>query len=212
MRSSEIKKALLEMNLDKTTHLVKEALSSGDDPSSIIDKLRKGMDEIGKRFEKGEFFLSDLIMGGEIMKEAMNVLKPHIKKALAGAKKGEVILGTIEGDLHDIGKNIVKVILESRGYIIFDLGIDVSPIEFVNKVMEVKAKVVGISTLLSVSVPNTEKVVKGLRDAGVRARVKIIVGGAAVKPEDVEKYGLDAAVNDVMEGVSIIDNWYSSTR
>lgn len=200
-----LKDALINMDAAKVIDLVNKALTLKLDPMEIIGVLRSGMDEVGRRFESGEYFISELVMSGEIMKRALEILKPHLKSE--GRGKGKIVLGTIIGDLHDIGKEIIKTLLISSGFEVYDLGVDVPPEKFVEAAKETGAKIIGISALLSTSIVNTAKVVEKLREEGLRDKVKVIVGGAAARQWMIEKYGLDAAINDAIKGLEIIRRW-----
>jgi 5-methyltetrahydrofolate--homocysteine methyltransferase len=144
-------------------------------------------------------------MSGEIMKRALEILKPYLRTE--GGSKGKIILGTIIGDLHDIGKEIIKTLLISAGFEVYDLGVDVPPEKFVEKAREVGARIIGISALLSTSIVNSAEVVKKLREEGIRDKVKVIVGGAAARPWMIEEYGVDAVVNDAVKGLEMIRGW-----
>jgi 5-methyltetrahydrofolate--homocysteine methyltransferase len=139
------------------------------------------------------------------MKRALSVLKPRLRAGVEGG--GKIVLGTIFGDLHDIGKEIAKSLLVSAGFEVFDLGVDVSPEKFVKKAEETGAKVIGVSALLSTSIANSADVVKALKAAGIRDKVKVIVGGAAARPWMIEEYGVDAVVYDAVKGLEIIREW-----
>jgi len=206
LRIEEISKAIVELKSDVTCSLVKEAIAHGVDPMRILGELRKGMDEIGQRYERRDVFLAELIMAGEVMKEATNVLKPYLTRQ-ADRARDIVVLGTIEGDLHDIGKDIVATLLSSSGFEVRDLGIDVSPSRFVEEAQETRAKVIGISALLSTTVPRCKTVVEELEKRTLRKKVKVIVGGAAVREEYTVAFGVDAAVNDAIKGLEIIRKW-----
>ena len=200
-----LRDALVEMNMEGVIDLVRKTLSLGFDPMKIVESLRSGMDEVGRRFESGEYFISELIMSGEIMKRALEILKPYLRTE--GKNKGKIILGTIIGDLHDIGKEIIKTLLISAGFEVYDLGVDVPPEKFVEKAREVGARIIGISALLSTSIVNSAEVVKKLREEGIRDKVKVIVGGAAARSWMIEEYGVDAVVNDAVKGLEIIKRW-----
>jgi len=200
-----LRDALVQLDAAKVDDLLKKALSTHLKPMEILDVLRSGMEEVGRLFENGEYFVSELVMAGEIMKNALDVLKPHLKTE--GEGRGKIVLGTIIGDLHDIGKEIIKSLLVSAGFEVYDLGIDVPPEKFVEKAEETGAKIIGISALLSTSIANTANVVKALEKNGIRDRVKVIVGGAAARSWMIEKYGVDAAVNDAVKGLEIIKEW-----
>lgn len=198
--------AIVNLELDKIQDTVREALGSGLSPMKILKDLQEGMQEVGSRFQQCQYFFSELIMAGETMKEALKILKPLLESSRTKAA-GKVVIGTIQGDLHDIGKDIVSTLLFSSGFEVHDLGIDVPPTKFVEKVKEVDANIVGVSALLSVTVPTVSEVAEALSQKGLRSKVKIIAGGAAMRPEYAAKLGIDAAVNDAVEGVKMIRDW-----
>lgn len=202
----DVKKAIVELKIEDIADLVESELEKGSSPNDLLNILGKGMEEVGLKFERGDYFFSELIMAGETMKEALKILKPKLEVSEFG-RKGKIILGTIKGDLHDIGKDIVSTLLISAGFEVLDLGIDVPPKVFAEKAKSTNAKIVGVSALLSVTVPTLEEVDKSLKEAGIRDRVKLIAGGAAVREEYANKLGLDAAVNNAVEGVNIIKSW-----
>jgi methylmalonyl-CoA mutase cobalamin-binding domain/chain len=207
----DLRKSIVDLEEQRLNELLKTYLNNGVDPNEIVGALRDGLEEIGKKFERGEYFLSELIMAGEIMKGAMNLLEPHFKGG-ASASRGKIVLGTIIGDLHDIGKNIIKMLLASAGFEVYDLGIDVPPREFVEAAKRVRADILGISTLLSVTVPKTAEVVKLLEESGLRKKVKVIIGGAVVRKEHEKMFGVDAAVNDAVKGLKVIKSWTGSSH
>lgn len=200
-----IKKALMNFEINDIPKLIQNALSSGEKPMQIIDVLREGMEEIGKLYENGEYFLSELIMSGETMKEALKPLEQYMNKEKE--RHGTIVLGTITGDLHDIGKNIVYTLLSSAGFNVIDLGIDVLPETFIQVAEKKNANIISVSALLSTAIPYTAKIVSILKKAGKRDRFKVIVGGAAAREWNVEKFGVDAAVNSAVQGVDIIKQW-----
>ena len=204
--SESVKKAIVELKINEIVDLVKDELESGCSPTNLLNVLGEGMEEVGLKFEKGEYFFSELIMAGETMKEALKILKPRLEMVEFG-KKGKIVLGTIQGDLHDIGKDIFSTLLTSAGFEVIDLGIDVPPKIFAEKAKKFNAKVVGVSALLSVTVPTLAEVNKSLKEQGIRDKVKLIAGGAAVRREYAKRLGLDSAVNSAVEGVNIIKSW-----
>jgi len=203
---NEITNGIVHLEYENVKKLVNSALEKGIKPLDVLEALRRGLEKVGEKFEKQEYFLSELIMAGEIMKDLLNILKPYLLSENPKAK-GKIVLGTILGDLHDIGKDIIKTLLISSGFEVYDLGIDVPPEQFVEKAKEVDADIIGISALLSTTVPTTAEVIKYLEKAKLRKKVKVIIGGAAVRKEHIKKYGVDAAVNDAMEGLNIIKAW-----
>lgn len=200
-----ITRSIVNLDIDAIDRFVNDALDAGCKPSDVLDAIKKGAEDAGRKFENNEYFLSELIMAGEVMKEAIKVLKPHLKYEVKGY--GKVVLGTIEGDLHDIGKDIVATLLMSSGFQVFDLGIDVPPRKFAEKAKEINADVVGVSALLSVTVPRIRRVVEELRNSDIRHSVKVIAGGAALRKKYEKELGIDAAVNDAVEGIKIIKSW-----
>jgi len=198
--------SLVNLEIDKVQDAVRAALNSGLSPLEVLKELQEGMQEVGSRFQQSQYFFSELIMAGETMKEALKILRPLLESSRTKAA-GKVVIGTIQGDLHDIGKDIVSTLLFSAGFEVHDLGIDVAPAKFAEKVKETDANIVGVSALLSVTVPTVSEVAEALAHEGLRSRVRIIAGGAAMRPEYAEKLGIDAAVNDAVEGVKIIKDW-----
>lgn len=166
------------------------------------------MEGVGEKYERKEYFLAELIMAGEVAEKGMKVLEPHLKGG--GAKMvGKVIIGTVKGDLHDIGKNIVAMLLSAAGFEIIDLGVDVPPGKFVEAVREYNPDIVGMSALLTTTVAEMENAIKALKEAGLRDRVRVIIGGAPVTREFAEKIGADAAARNAIEGVEICKLWIS---
>jgi len=195
--------AMASIDYDGTLKACREAMSKGIPPAKVVGALSEGMQIIGDKFETKEYFLSELIMAGEIMKEAQETLKPHFK---AGQIKvpGKVVMGTVEGDLHDIGKNIVVSLLSSAGYEVTDLGVNVPAQKFVEAVRKVKPDILGMSALLRATVPEMGNVIDGLKKAGLRQKVKIIVGGLPLNAEYAKKLGADYYAEDAWKGVELI--------
>lgn len=204
----DIRESLVALDMDKVLDLVKKAVEEGYRPIDIVNSLADGMKIIGEGYERGELFLSELIMASEIFKEAMNILEPLVLKEEGFLKPiGRVVVGTVEGDLHDIGKNLFAMFLKSMGFDVIDLGVDVSIEKFVDAVKQYKPDIVGMSALLTTTVVNMEKVIKALEKAGLRSYVKVIVGGAAVTKEYAIEIGADAGGVDAYEGALICRKW-----
>jgi 5-methyltetrahydrofolate--homocysteine methyltransferase len=195
--------AIANIDYERTLDVCREAVSKGISPADVIAALSEGMRIIGEKFEMREYFLSELIMAGEIMKEAQEILKPHLK---AGQVKvpGKVVIGTVAGDLHDIGKNIVVSLLLSMGFDVLDLGVDVSAERFVEAVRKVQPGILGMSALLRATVPEMGNVINELKNEGLRDGVKIIVGGLPLNEEYAKKLGADYYAPDAWKGVEII--------
>jgi len=204
----DIRGSLVALDMDKVLDLVKKAVEEGYRPIDIVNSLADGMKIIGEGYERGELFLSELIMASEIFKEAMNILEPLVLKEEGFLKPiGRVVVGTVEGDLHDIGKNLFAMFLKSMGFDVIDLGVDVSIEKFVDAVKQYKPDIIGMSALLTTTVVNMEKVIKALEKAGLRSYVKVIVGGAAVTKEYAIEIGADAGGVDAYEGALICRKW-----
>jgi methanogenic corrinoid protein MtbC1 len=200
---SELAEALVELDEDKVKKLVRETIDAGVAPMSIVDECRKGMDTVGERYKKGDYFLSELIVSGEIFKEAMALIEPMLEPGQQSDTVGKMVLGTVKGDIHNIGKDIVVTLLKAAGFEIYDLGIDVVPGKFVEKLAETGAPILGMSGLLTPSFGAMKETVEAVEAAGLRDKVKIIIGGGIVT-EQVQKYvGADAFTDDASEGVEI---------
>ncbi|AGA69460.1 putative cobalamin binding protein [Desulfitobacterium dichloroeliminans LMG P-21439] len=192
----ELLNALADLDEEKTIALVQRHLSEGDSPLKVVEICQLGVEIVGQRYCNGEYYLSDLIMSEEILREVMVILEPLITSEVP-ANGMTIILGTIEGDIHDLGKNIIHYMLKSSGFRVIDLGVDVSPEAFVRAVNETKAPVIGISVLLSFCISAVKRVVDLLSEAGLRDQVKIIAGGYPVN-EIVKDYtGVDYYTNDI---------------
>jgi methylmalonyl-CoA mutase cobalamin-binding domain/chain len=200
-----IRESIVSFNMDDIGPSVKNALDTGCTVSEIQSAIRRGSEEVGRKFENGEYFLSDLIMVGETIRSAVSALKPHIKQLCA--ESGTIVIGTIQGDLHDIGKDIVATLLTASGFKVFDLGIDVSPKRFVDEANSSGADVVGVSALLTVTLPAIRNLSADFEKAGIRRRVWIIAGGAALSKDHAGEIEVDAAVNDAFEGIELIRSW-----
>jgi methanogenic corrinoid protein MtbC1 len=192
--------------LNQVTKLVEKALRKYSVTEIIEGALKKGLDEVGSRYEKGEYFLSELLYAGEIMSSLSNVLKPHMKQTDVGQRE-IILLGTVRGDMHDIGKNIFGMIAQFSGFKVQDLGVDVASKTFIDETKKSGADIVGMSTLLTSTLPEVKTVIDGLKEVGVRDRVKVIIGGNAVTKQFAEEVGADAAALDAVEGVEICKRW-----
>lgn len=201
----ELQIAMADLDEEKTLRLVEERIQAGCTSMDILESCRRGVEIVGVKYSDSDYFLSDLIMSEEILKEVMRILEPHIpvNDSKDGLTSPPIVMGTIEGDIHDLGKNIIIYLLRSSGYQVYDLGVDVTPERFVQAVNETNTSVLGISVLLSFCVDPIKKVVDLLRDAGLRDKVKIVVGGYPVNQEVKEYTGADFYANDVTEALKI---------
>ncbi len=205
---TELGKALVELNEDKVYALVRERLECGEDPLEIIDECNRAMGEIGNLFEKNEYYISELVMSGEIFTNIMKQLEPFLGEVKQGPTKGKVIIGTVKDDIHDIGKNIVVNLLKANGFEVLDLGVSVPAEVFVNAVKEQETKVIGLSALLNSTFPAMKEVVDTLTREGVRDKVKVIIGGSPCN-EQVRQYaGADYYAKDAAEGARICNEIY----
>jgi 5-methyltetrahydrofolate--homocysteine methyltransferase len=200
---------MTELDLDAIAPAVQSALDAGEEPSLILANMADGMAAVGELFESGEYFLADLVLAGEGMKEGLEVLEPHLKADAMG-QKGTVVLCTVKGDIHDIGKNLVATMLSSAGYKIIDLGTDVHADKVVEAVRENQAGAVGLSVLLTPMVDSIGAVVSALKAAGLRDQVKIAIGGACTTQELADKMGVDALGRDAVEAIRIFEGFFSN--
>ncbi len=205
----ELKAALIELNKEGVLSAVNTEIEAGKDPLEIVDEARDGMEEIGKKFKAGEFFLMELMRAAQIFEVAAEVLNPVIKERYGDLEsKGTILLGTVKGDIHDLGKNIVGNLLECRGFEVIDLGVDVHVDVFIEKIKEHKPQVVGLSALLTACVNEMNKTVKAMEEAGIREDVKVIVGGGIVGEIRETEIAADYAASDANDGILVIDKWF----
>jgi methylmalonyl-CoA mutase cobalamin-binding domain/chain len=180
--------------------LVDEMLSAGIDPVEILEMCRSGMFAVGERFEKGEMYLSELFMASEIFNQIMERIRPRLDRVHGGAK-GKIVIGTVEGDVHDIGKNIFVSLLEAEGFEVKDLGVDVPPQRFIEAIKEHEPDIVGMSSLLSTSLHAMKRTVDAITEAGLRGNVKIIVGGGRIDAQAADYIEPDAYTDNASQGV-----------
>lgn len=186
---------------------VQKRLEKGEDPLKILDDARRAMEIVGKRFSDCEYFIPDLMYSGEILKEVTDLVKPKLTGAAQAKKLGRIVFGTVAGDIHNIGKDIVVFMLEVNGYEVFNLGIDVPAQKFVDKIKESGAPVVGLSGFLTLAYDSMKQTVQAIADAGLRNKVKVMIGGGQMS-EEIRKYtGADAYGKDAMEGVALAKQW-----
>jgi trimethylamine corrinoid protein len=199
--------ALVEMDEAGALKETKALLDGGCDPVKILEACTTAMEAVGKRFESGEYFLPHLMMAGEMLKQVSDAVKPLLKEAQTAAEKGRVLIGTVKGDIHDIGKNIVSFLLEANGFDVLDIGVDQTPASFVEAVREFKPTVVGLSGLLTLAFDAMKETVQALQDAGLRDQVKIMIGGGQMSDKVKEYTGADAYGPDAMAGVRLCRQW-----
>jgi corrinoid protein of di/trimethylamine methyltransferase len=202
----EMAKSVMDGLPDRASELANEALQAGIEPLEAIDRgFKPGMDVVGEGFAKGELFIPDLMMSGEAIKAAIAVLEPELMKRKQARKVlGRVVIGTVQGDIHEIGKTLVATMLAASGFEVHDLGVDVSAEQFLDKVREVNADVVGLSALLTTTILNQETVILTLKEAGLRDQVKVIIGGVPASSEWAEEIGADAYAENATEAVDVV--------
>jgi 5-methyltetrahydrofolate--homocysteine methyltransferase len=200
---SEIYEAILEGQQKKAVEKVNQALAENVDPSIILNEgMVKAMAEVGRLFEEGEYFVPEMLIAARAMQNGLAVLKPHLVQADIKSS-GKVVAGTVKGDLHDIGKNLVAMMLEGAAFEIVDLGSDVSPEKFVEAVRSSGADIVAMSALLTTTMPNMKTTIEALEAAGLRDKVKVIVGGAPLTPEYAKQIGADGYAADASRAVAL---------
>ena len=204
MDFEKLTELIIELEIDDIADAVKEALDEGKEPFDVMNALTKGMDEVGKRYEEKEYYLTELVLAGETMKEAFVVLKPALAASDTSTDKVKIILATVKGDNHDIGKNILGSLLLSSGFELIDLGMDVDEKTIVEKVKETGASIIALSSLLTMTIEHIKVVHEALIAAGIRDKVKLIVGGAPLNMELAKKLGADDFADDAVEGVKRI--------
>lgn len=198
---------LSNLNEKEALTIVKTRLGAGENPLGILSDVRSAMELVGKRFEKKEYFIPDLVYSGEILNEITEIVKPRMTGALAPKKLGKVIIGTVVGDIHDIGKNIVTFMLDTNGFEVYDLGVDIPPAVFIDEITETRAPVVLLSGFLTLAFDSMKQTVDAIKDAGLRDKVKICIGGGQID-DNVRKYtGADSWGPDAMTAVTFSRKW-----
>lgn len=203
--------AVGELDEEEVLKILEDFIASNpteEEAQRVVAACQSGMNIVGNQFEAGEYFVGDLIFAGELLSQAIETLKPVIGSA-GGKKVGSIVLGTVHGDLHDIGKNIFRSMAEAAGFQVHDLGIDQSVEAFVNKVKQVKPQIVGMSGVLTLALEAMKETIDGLNSEGLRNDVKIIIGGNPVTKEACEHVGADAWTTNAAEGVKICQGWVS---
>ena len=198
---------LADLKEKEALKIVEDRLKAGEEPVKILDDARKAMEIVGKRFASSEYFMPDLIYSGEILKEITDIVKPKMGKTGEIKRVGKVVFGTVAGDIHDIGKDIVVFMLDVNGFEVYDLGVDVPAQKFVEKIKESGAPIVGLSGFLTLAFDSMKQTVDAIKAAGLRDKVKVMIGGGQMSDE-VRKYtGADAYGEDAMAGVFLAKKW-----
>ena len=199
---------IVELNEDAVKELLNKRLESNEDPLKIMDDVKGAMRIIGEKFSNKEYFLPELIMSGEILRDIFDVLSPKLKESKkTEEKKGRVLLGTVAGDIHDIGKDVVKFMLDANGFEVLDLGIDVPAEKFIESIKEFKPQVVALSGFLTLAFDSMKEIIQKFEEAGLRDSVKIMIGGGTVDENIVEYVSADAYGESAVEAVALASKW-----
>jgi methanogenic corrinoid protein MtbC1 len=205
--SGELVKLLSDLKEPEALQFVESALAKGMDPMTLLEDAKQGMNIVGERFAKEEYFIPDLMYSGEILKGIVKMLEPHLKKTEKAKRLGKVIIGTVAGDIHNIGKDLVVFMLDVSGFEVLDLGIDVPAQKFVDAVKESGSKIIGLSGFLTLAFDSMKETVDAIQAAGLRNKVKIMIGGGQID-EQVRNYtGADAYGRDAVAAVQLAKGW-----
>lgn len=205
--SAELVNAIAEMQEEEALALTQKLLDSGASPVSILDDCRAAMEIVGQRFEKNEYFIPELILAGEMMKAIAAVVKPRITQSAGGQTGSKVLLGTVQGDIHDIGKDIVSFMLDVNGFQVKDLGVDVPVATFVAEIKAYQPAVVALSGFLTLAYTSMKETVEAITAAGLRQQVKIMIGGGTMDQQICAYAGADAFGKDAMAAVALAKEW-----
>ena len=205
--SKKLINAIADMKEQEALTIAKEMVEGGSDPMEILDSTRKAMDIVGKRYEEETYFLPELMLAGVMLNQIAEMVKPALAEAPDVERHGKVLVGTVEGDIHDIGKDIVVFMLDVNGFDVRDLGVDVPAAKFVEAIKEFQPQVVGMSGFLTLAFDAMKDTVEAMKKAGLRDKVKIMIGGGQMSDEITKYTGADAYGKDAMAGVSLAKKW-----
>jgi methanogenic corrinoid protein MtbC1 len=204
--SEELARLLADLKEVEAITFVEKALEQGTDPAELLERTKEGMGIVGQRFADGAYFIPELIFSGEILKGIVEILKPRLQKVEL-ERSGKVIMGTVAGDIHDIGKDLVVFMLDVNGFDVTDLGIDVPAERFIDAIRETGGRVVGLSGFLTLAFDSMKKTVEAIREAGLRDDLKIMVGGGQINEQVRAFTGADAYGRDAVEAVKLARRW-----
>lgn len=205
--SKELVNAIADMDEAQALELAKDLLARKTDPLLILDDCRSAMEIVGQRYEAGTYFLPELMLAGEMLAEIGEIVKPELSKSQKVQRHGKVLIGTVKGDIHDIGKNIVTFMLDANGFEVKDLGVDVPAEKFVEAIKEFQPQVVGLSGFLTLAFDSMKDTIGAIQAAGLRDEIKIMVGGGPVSEEVRNFTGADGYGKDAMAGVTLAKQW-----
>jgi len=208
--SKKLVNAIADMREQEALKLVNEMVEDDSGPMAILDTAREAMAIVGQRYEEGTYFLPELMMAGEILSQITEIVKPELAKMPEIKRVGKVLIGTVEGDIHDIGKDIVTFMLDVNGFEVLDLGVNVPPQKFVEAIGDFEPQVVGLSGFLTLAFDAMKATVDAIKEAGLRDGVKIMIGGGQVNETIQEYVDADAYGRDAMAGVSLAKKWASA--
>ena len=204
----ELSAAIAALDVGRTREVVEADLGTGRDPMELIDEARVGLQTVGEKVDAGEYFLIELVRAAQVFQEAAELINPKLQELYGGGEsRGRVLLGTVAGDIHDLGKSIVKVLLECRGVEVMDLGVDVPAERFIEAAREFRPQVVGMSALLTAAIPQFKATIEAMEAAGVRSGVKTVVGGGTVIDLEASVVSADHVALDANEGVERMLEW-----
>ncbi len=204
--AEKLTELLTDLKEQEAVEFVEKALAQGADPMKLMEDAREGLNAVGRKFAAGEFFIPELIFSGEIMKRVVKLLEPHLRGKKRETRRGKIVFGTVAGDIHDIGKNLVTFVIDASGFEVLDLGIDVPPRKFVDAIKESGGKVVGLSGFLTLAFDSMRETVKAIKDAGMGG-VKIMIGGGQIDDQVKSYTGADAYGRDAMAAVKLAEGW-----
>ncbi len=208
--TEKLTEAIVEMEEDQAMALTRQLLESGTAPMAIFEAYQDGLVEVGRRFEKGVYFIPELILSGNMMNEAMEIIKPYLSGQTTKDERkkiGKILLATVEGDIHDIGKNIVAALLDLNGFEVKDLGVDIPIDKILLEAKEFGAQIVGLSGLLTLAFDPMKELVDKLKEAGLRHTIKVIIGGGQMDEQICRYVGADAFVIDAVTGINLCKEW-----
>lgn len=206
-----IKNSIVNLDFKGAERATTDAMNKGISPENAIGSIRNGLDIAGKKFEEGEYFLSELVVTGEIAKEAMKIIEPYLKNEKKESK-GKIVLATVDGDIHDIGKNVVNMLLTASGFEVIDLGVTVPTDQIIEAVRKNRPHILGLSALITITMVEMEEIIRKLIKNDLRKNLKIIVGGSPVSEEYAMKIGADHRAVDAVEGVNKCHQWMAEIR